>query len=96
MARPLWKGTLGFGLVYLPVEVYSAVRDVMPHFHFLRENARRHRKLVEKHEVHAWGFRVTTETDVSGRHFVIMQTGPVTTLIWFCPTYESLYERGSR
>jgi DNA end-binding protein Ku len=37
MARPLWKGTLGFGLVSIPVEVYPAVKDVGPHFHFLRE-----------------------------------------------------------
>lgn len=38
MARPLWKGTLGFGLVSIPVEVYTAVRDVGPHFHFLRRS----------------------------------------------------------
>src|SRR3954471_20048707 len=37
MARPLWKGTLGFGLVSIPIEVYTAVRDTGPHFHFLRE-----------------------------------------------------------
>jgi DNA end-binding protein Ku len=37
MARPLWKGTLGFGLVTIPIEVHTAVRDVGPHFHFLRE-----------------------------------------------------------
>ena len=37
MARPLWKGTLGFGLVSIPVQVHTAVRDVGPHFHFLRE-----------------------------------------------------------
>ena len=51
MARPLWKGTLGFGLVSIPVEVYSAVRDVMPHFHFLRERdmSRIHyKKVAEK------------------------------------------------
>jgi DNA end-binding protein Ku len=36
MARPLWKGSLGFGLVNIPVEVHTAVRDVGPHFHFLR------------------------------------------------------------
>ena len=36
MARPLWKGTLGFGLVSIPVEVHTAVRDVGPRFHFLR------------------------------------------------------------
>jgi DNA end-binding protein Ku len=36
MARPLWKGTLGFGLVSIPVQIFTAVRDVGPHFHFLR------------------------------------------------------------
>src|SRR5512139_2553920 len=36
MARPLWKGTLGFGLVSIPIEIYTAVRDTGPHFHFLR------------------------------------------------------------
>lgn len=40
MARPLWKGTLGFGLVSIPVEVYAAVRDLGPHFHFLRKSDR--------------------------------------------------------
>lgn len=38
MARPLWKGTLGFGLVSIPVELYTAVRDLGPHFHFLRRS----------------------------------------------------------
>ena len=38
MARPLWRGTLGFGLVSIPVEVYTAVRDLGPHFHFLRKS----------------------------------------------------------
>jgi DNA end-binding protein Ku len=38
MARPLWTGTLGFGLVSIPVEVHTAVRDVGPRFHFLRRS----------------------------------------------------------
>ena len=38
MARPLWKGTLGFGLVSIHVEIFTAVRDVGPHFHFLRKS----------------------------------------------------------
>ena len=38
MARPLWKGTLSFGLVSIPVEVHGAVRDLGPHFHFLRKS----------------------------------------------------------
>lgn len=51
MARPLWKGTLGFGLVSIPVEVHTAVRDVGPHFHFLRERDKsriRYKKVAEK------------------------------------------------
>lgn len=38
MARALWKGTLGFGLVSIPVELVPAVRDLGPHFHFLRKS----------------------------------------------------------
>jgi DNA end-binding protein Ku len=38
MARALWKGTLGFGLVSIPVELVTAVRDLGPHFHFLRKS----------------------------------------------------------
>jgi DNA end-binding protein Ku len=38
MARPLWRGTLGFGLVSIPVEMHTAVRDPGPHFHFLRSS----------------------------------------------------------
>lgn len=38
MARPLWKGTLGFGLVTIPVTLHTAVRDLGPHFHFLRKS----------------------------------------------------------
>jgi DNA end-binding protein Ku len=38
MARPLWRGSLSFGLVNVPVELHSAVRDRQLHFHQL--NAR--------------------------------------------------------
>lgn len=33
MARPLWSGSLSFGLVNVPVEMVSAVRDRDVHFH---------------------------------------------------------------
>jgi len=35
MARPIWTGTLSFGLVSIPVEVHTAVRDHRPHFRML-------------------------------------------------------------
>lgn len=36
MARALWTGSLAFGLVNVPVEIHTAVRDIRPQFHLLR------------------------------------------------------------
>jgi DNA end-binding protein Ku len=35
VARSIWKGSIAFGLVNIPVEVYSAVRDHRPRFRLL-------------------------------------------------------------
>ena len=35
MARSIWKGSVAFGLVNIPVELYSAVRDHRPRFRLL-------------------------------------------------------------
>jgi DNA end-binding protein Ku len=35
MARSIWKGSIAFGLVNIPVEVFSAVRDHRPKFRLL-------------------------------------------------------------
>jgi DNA end-binding protein Ku len=35
MPRAIWKGTLAFGLVNIPIELYSAVRDHRPKFRLL-------------------------------------------------------------
>jgi DNA end-binding protein Ku len=35
MARSMWKGSIAFGLVNIPVELYSAVRDQRPKFRLL-------------------------------------------------------------
>lgn len=37
MARALWSGSLSFGLVNVPVQLVSAVRDLDYHFHQLHE-----------------------------------------------------------
>jgi DNA end-binding protein Ku len=37
VARPLWSGSLSFGLVNVPVALFSAVRDLDLHFHQLHE-----------------------------------------------------------
>lgn len=36
MARALWTGSLSFGLVSIPIEIHTAVRDKGPHFRLLR------------------------------------------------------------
>ena len=35
MPRPIWKGSIAFGLVNIPVELYSAVRDHRPRLRLL-------------------------------------------------------------
>ena len=40
MARALWSGSLSFGLVNIPVEIHTAVRDKGPHFRMLRKQDR--------------------------------------------------------
>jgi DNA end-binding protein Ku len=35
MARAIWKGSVSFGLVNIPVELHGAVRDHRPHFRLL-------------------------------------------------------------
>lgn len=39
MARPLWSGSLSFGLVNVPVEMVSAVRDRNVRFHQVRKDS---------------------------------------------------------
>jgi len=40
MARGIWTGALSFGLVNIPVEVHTAVRDTRPHFRMLHAKDR--------------------------------------------------------
>ena len=38
MARALWKGSISFGLVNIPIELHTAVRDHRPRFRMLHAN----------------------------------------------------------
>ena len=40
MPRALWKGSISFGLVSIPVELHTAVRDTRPHFRMLHAEDR--------------------------------------------------------
>jgi DNA end-binding protein Ku len=35
VARAIWKGAISFGLVNIPIELHTAVRDTRPHFRML-------------------------------------------------------------
>src|SRR4029079_16578823 len=51
MARPIWTGSISFGLVNVPVKAYSAVHDHDVHFHQLdkRSGSRiRYHKVAEE------------------------------------------------
>src|SRR5947208_608310 len=51
MARPIWSGTLSFGLVTIPVGLHTAVRDLGPRFNLLRESDHsriRYEKVADK------------------------------------------------
>jgi DNA end-binding protein Ku len=37
MPRPIWSGSISFGLVNVPVRLYSAVQEHKLHFHFVHE-----------------------------------------------------------
>ena len=40
MPRAIWTGSLSFGLVNIPIEVHTAVRDHRPHFRMLHAKDR--------------------------------------------------------
>ena len=51
MPRPVWSGTISFGLVNVPVKAYSAVRDHDVHFHQLDKGSGsriRYQKVAEE------------------------------------------------
>jgi len=51
MPRPVWSGSISFGLVNVPVKAYTAVRDHDVHFHQLQKKSGariRYRKVSEK------------------------------------------------
>jgi DNA end-binding protein Ku len=37
MARAIWSGAISFGLVNVPVRMYSAIQEHKLHFHYVHE-----------------------------------------------------------
>ncbi len=75
MPRPLWKGAISFGLVSIPVEVHTAVRDHRPHFRMLhakdKSPVRFERVCIREGEPVAWEDLVKGY-EIEKGHFVVL------------------------
>jgi len=75
MARPLWKGAITFGLVSIPIEVHTALRDRQLRFHLLtaKDRARvKYERISEKtHKPVAWNDLVKGYEYAKGRYVVL-------------------------
>jgi DNA end-binding protein Ku len=75
MARALWTGSLSFGLVNIPVEIHTAVRDKGPHFRLLRRTDKsriQFQRVAEKDgEVVEWDDIVKGYEVAKGQYIVL-------------------------
>jgi DNA end-binding protein Ku len=75
MARPVWSGTISFGLVNVPVKAYSAVHDHTVHFHQLEKGtgARiHHEKVSAKSGRPVPAEKIEKGFEVSKGHYVVV------------------------
>lgn len=63
-SRPIWTGSITFGLVSIPVQLVTAVRESTIHFHMLHDQD--HARLVRKMFCSADGKEVHSEHTVKG------------------------------
>src|SRR5579864_5175183 len=87
-ARPIWTGTITFGLVNIPVRLFTAVREQRISFHMLhdQDNVRLRRKMVcpaDNKEIHpehiVKGYEVHKDQYVIVRPDEIENCGPKST-----------------
>ena len=75
MPRPLWKGAISFGLVSIPVELHTAVRDHRPRFRMLhakdKSPVRFERVCIQDGQPVAWDDLVKGY-EVEKGHFVVL------------------------
>jgi DNA end-binding protein Ku len=74
MARPLWSGSLSFGLVNVPVQLVSAARDLDYHFHQLHEKDKvpiEQRRFCSKEDEEVSWEEVAHAYDLDGKQVVV-------------------------
>jgi len=75
MARAVWKGSLSFGLVNLPVALYPATQDKAVHFNQLEEGTSdriRYKKVNERTGMEVEAGRIVKGFDLGGGEYVIL------------------------
>ena len=74
MPRALWSGSLSFGLVNVPVQVVSAVRDLDLHFHQLHDKDKvriEQRRFCAKEDIEVGIEEVAHAYDLDGKQVVV-------------------------
>jgi DNA end-binding protein Ku len=75
VARTIWKGSLSFGLVNVPVGLYPATKDKTIHFNQFEEGTSdriRYKKINERTGDEVESSRIVKGADVGGGDFVIL------------------------
>jgi DNA end-binding protein Ku len=74
MARALWSGSLSFGLVNVPVQVVSAVRDLDLHFHQLHAKDKvriEQRRFCAEEDIEVGIEEVAHSYDLDGKQVIV-------------------------
>jgi DNA end-binding protein Ku len=80
MTRPVWSGSISFGLVNVPVKAYTAVRDHTIHFHQLEQEtgARiRYQKISEQTGEPVEADDIVSGYETSKGHYVTFARGEI-------------------
>ena len=80
MARSIWNGTIGFGLVNVPIKLYSATESQTVHFHevHVADGARiKHRRVCSKEEREVPYDEVVKGYEVAPDEYVVLEKDEV-------------------
>jgi DNA end-binding protein Ku len=75
MARSIWKGSLSFGLVNVPVGLYPATNDKTLHFHQLEDGTSdriRYKKVNERTGKEVPADKIVKAMDLGGEEYVVV------------------------
>jgi DNA end-binding protein Ku len=74
VARALWSGSLSFGLVNVPVQLFSAARDLDYHFHQLHEKDKariEQRRYCSEEDLEVGWEEIANSYDLDGKEVVV-------------------------